>query len=116
MSRYWESDAVTPIPVPGARPLLYVATLHDPDALACPICGGGNLHLTGNGPADTQDATVSFDCEGGDHPFGLRFHFHKGTVFVSVVPTATSTAQLDAELAAARSEVARLEGLREQGG
>lgn len=113
-SNSWAHDGVDPVvPSGGGEPLLYATPITSPAALACPICGGGNLHLeTAVGGGDSEDVPVSFWCEGGDHPFDLRFHFHKGFVHVSVVPTQPHADQLDEQIAAAESELKRLRELR----
>ena len=112
MSRFWDRDAITPIPVPDAQPLLFAATLHDPAALACPVCGGGKVRLTAGAHSTDADAAVSFSCEGGDHPFELRFHLHKGTTFVSVVPTPSKRALLDERIDALRRQLDELQQRR----
>ncbi len=100
MSSYWAQDAVRPIPIPGGEPLLFTTPIASPAALACPICGSGNLHLSG-AEGNITDASVAFTCEGGDHPFDLQFHFHKGSVYVSVVQTMAEAELLDQQIAEA---------------
>lgn len=57
--------------------------IDDRGALACPICGQNNTHLTAGGthmggtPGERLDAELEFRCENG-HQFILTVHQHKG--------------------------------------
>lgn len=81
--------------------MLYATQAVERVALACPICGGANVHLEPGEDGGIEAAAVPFTCDGGDHPFDLRLHSHKGSVYASVVLTGPQANALDAENAAA---------------